>query len=405
VNGIQWHFIIAQLKHGARVLFRPGTRARRYVPNGVSCESFFRELAERQIRYVVLRWFETLPDVAKGEDVDLLVLDEDLPKIDDLFVRPRTSLACDVYSVSGLPGSAFRRLAYYPPYLAEQIISRAVVLNDLYKVPNARDHFLSLAYHVLYHKGYKSGLPSEFVPSDKKRKLPGHDYGRVLAKLATKLSIKSPIDLESLDEYLAAEGWRPPSDMLALLAIRNAWIRDRFFRDALTVEPQHRGVAVFLVRERAVQLGLDNQLETQFEAQGFRVLTTAKLSREEQARVAPKLRGGNWSRGESTCSGGPPARVIVVWDPRPIPVPLLTKSNHPLLDNIRVRRAKKQIRSHLLRGLGKGQRFNPLHSSDNDFQAWEYMTILMPHQINALRSMVESLHGNTPNQSTRSFAA
>lgn len=402
---MQWHFFIARLKHGARALFRPTTRARRYVSKEFSVDRFFHELAARQIRYVVLRWFETLPGIAKGEDVDLLVADEDLSKTETLFSPTRTSLPCDVYSVSGLTGSDFRKMAYYPPHLAEQLLSRAVLFKDLYRVPDVRDHFLSLAYHALYHKGYRSGLASSQSKVGTVVKRPDHNYEQVLTKLAAKLSMDVAINLESLDECLAAEGWRPPSDMLALLAIRNRWIHSRFFRDAPAVAPRHRDIAVFLVRERAVQLGLDNQLEREFETLGFRVLATTMLSAEDQARVALQLRGGNWRQGPTPCSGGPPARVMVVWDPQPLAVPLLTKSNHPLLDNFRVRRAKKQIRSQMLRGVSRSQSFNPLHSSDNDFQAWEYLEVLMPEQINELRSMVEALHENALEQPIRSSAA
>ncbi len=366
---------------------------------------FFRELFARQIRYVVLRWFETFPDVAKGEDVDLLVADEDLGKLEPLFSGSRTLLACDAYSVSGLPGSAFRKMAYYPPHLAEQLIRQAVWYKDLYRVPNVRDHFLSLAYHAIYHKGYRSGLASNYGKGGKLARRPDHDYKRALTELAAKLSIELPIDLDSLDEYLAAEGWRPPSDMLALLAVRNHWIHDRFFREAFPVPPQHRGIAVFLVRERAVHLELDSQLESEFESRGFRVLATTLLSPEDRARVACRLRGGNWRQGPSPCSGGLPARVFVVWDPRPLTVPLLTKSNHPLLDNLRVRRVKKQVRAHMLRGISSSQTFNPLHSSDNAFQAWEYLEVLMPKQINDLRNLVESLHGNLSDRPRQLSAA
>jgi hypothetical protein len=45
---------------------------------------------------VILRCFETLPVIARGEDVDLLVVD-DLAKIDDLFVRLRP--ACTAFAM------------------------------------------------------------------------------------------------------------------------------------------------------------------------------------------------------------------------------------------------------------------------------------------------------------------
>lgn len=381
-----------RVKDVVRGLIRPSARARRYVAKRYSCEDFFRELAARQVRYAVLRWFETLPLIGRGEDVDLLVADDDVAKMDDLFVRLRSGIACDVYSVSGLPGSDFQKMAYFPPHLAAGIVARARVMKDLYRVPAAADHFLSLAYHALYHKGYASGLPSALTPAAPPKKLPDHDYRQVLGNLAADLSIRVAIDLESLDEYLTQQGWRPPFDMLARLSLRNAWIHDRYFRAGFAVEPAQRGLAVFLIRERALRPGVAGEIAAALEAQGFRILVSAPLPAERQAAVASRLRGGNWGRGPFAFSGGPPAQVIVAWDPSPLPVDRRQKAEYPLLENGRILRAKLELRDFLLRGLAKRQRFNPLHSSDNDIQAWEYVEILLPQQLDDLRRQLELLH-------------
>ncbi|MGB5132718.1 MAG: hypothetical protein WBO00_08885 [Steroidobacteraceae bacterium] len=381
-----------RVKDVVRGLIRPGARARRYVAKRYACEDFFRELAVRQVRYTVLRWFETLPVIARGEDVDLLVADEDIAKMDDLFVRLRSGLACDVYSVSGLPGSDFQKMAYFPPHLAAGIIARSRIIKQLYRVPAAQDHFLSLAYHALYHKGYASGLPAAQTPAAPPKKLPDHDYGQVLGELAAGLSITVAIDMESLDEYLTQQGWRPPFDMLARLSLRNPWIHDRYFRAGFAVEPARRGLAVFLIRERALRPGVDAEIAAELEAQGFRILLSAPLGAERQAAVASRLRGGNWGRGPFAFSGGPPAQVIVAWDPKPLPVDRRQKAEYPLLENGRILRAKLRLRDFLLRGLARRQRFNPLHSSDNDIQAWEYLEILLPQQLDELRRQLESLH-------------
>jgi hypothetical protein len=381
-----------RVKDVVRGLIRPSARARRYVAKRYSCEDFFRELAARQVRYAVLRWFETLPVIERGEDVDLLVADDDLAKIDDLFVRLRSGIACDIYSVSGMPGSDFQKMAYFPPHLAEQIVARARMIKNLYRVPDQRDHFLSLAYHALYHKGYASGLKSALTPAAAPKKLPDHDYRQVLGDLATGLSIPVDSDMESLDEYLTQQGWRPPFDMLARLSLRNPWIHDRYFREGFAVDPLRRGLAVFLVRERALRPGAAAEVETELAAQGFRILHSAPLAAERQKAVASRLRGGNWGRGPWAFSGGPPAQVIVAWDPRPLPVDRRQKSEYPLLENGRILRAKIHLRDYLLRGLGKRQRFNPLHSSDNDIQAWEYVEILLPQQVDDLRRKLETLH-------------
>jgi len=383
-----------RIKDELRRWLRPGGRARHYVHRHFSCESFFQQLAERKIRYVVLRWFDDLPQIEPGEDVDLLVADEDLPKLSDLFSRSRTTLPCDVYSLTGLPGSDFRKMAYYPPYLSKKIIERAETLRGVYRVPCKRDHFMSLAFHALYHKGYKSGLETKLKPSTPPKKNPDHDYRAILARLASELSIDVRIDLESLDEYLMGEGWRPPFDMLARLAWWNSWIEDRFFSQGLEVEPELRGVAVFMVRSRAIELGRSDGAETELESHGFQVIHSETLTPEQQKVVALHIRGGNWGKGPWLHSGGLPARVIVAWDPKPLLVDPKTREKYPLLDNGRILRAKVALRQSFLQGLSKRDRFNPMHSADNDVQTWEYLAILLPDQMESLKQKVASLNTN-----------
>jgi hypothetical protein len=137
---------------------RPQFGARRFIPHSLGVEGFLRRLQSTNVRHAVLRWFETLPELEKGEDVDLLVDDADLERVRALLETGPGLQPLDLYSVTGLPGSDYGKMTYYPPYLAEELLERAVDLRGLCKVPSPREHFLSLAYHVLYHKGLDSGL-------------------------------------------------------------------------------------------------------------------------------------------------------------------------------------------------------------------------------------------------------
>jgi hypothetical protein len=201
--------------------------ARRYIPADLDIAGFFAELRRRQVRYVVLRWFESLPDLDPGEDIDLLVDDEDAVQLLDFLNANAGPVACDVYTVSGLPGTRYKQMPYYPPALAKQIVSRSVS-DGLCRMPCAEDHFLSLAYHAVYHKGLRSGLPTT-VASLKPVAQPEHDYRSALTELATTLGLEVAIDMESLDQALAEHGWRPPVDTLKQLAIHNEWVRLSFF--------------------------------------------------------------------------------------------------------------------------------------------------------------------------------
>ena len=201
-------------------------RARRYIPPEIGLERFFRTLLDRRVRYVVLRWFDQLPQIKPGGDVDLLIHDDDIEKISDLFVSDVRGVACDLFSVSGLRGSSFRGIPYLPPARALGVLEKAVVFRDLMLIPCPEDHFLSLAYHAVYQKGLRSGLPTSVIGLQPELK-PRHDYAEILKKLAADLNIQVSITMESLDEYLGSRGWHPLPEMIPVLAKRNEWVAAR----------------------------------------------------------------------------------------------------------------------------------------------------------------------------------
>lgn len=202
-------------------------RARRYIPPEIGLEGFFSTLGDRGIRYVVLRWFDELPEIKPGGDVDILIDDPDVDSISDLFTGEMRGTACDLFSVSGLRGTSYRGIPYLPPDKAAEVLARAVMFQDLLRVPSPEDYFLSLAYHAVYQKGLRSGLPTS-APGLEPETEPRHDYAGDLGRLAAAADIEVSIRMEELDEYLAGRGWRPPPAMRVELGRRNEWVRARF---------------------------------------------------------------------------------------------------------------------------------------------------------------------------------
>ncbi|MFQ3789818.1 hypothetical protein [Halomonas sp. A29] len=208
---------------------------RRYIDGRRGVAGFLETLQEREIDYVVLRWFETLPHVEPDEDVDILVADEDAEKLAACVSVNRRSkdIPCDIYSVSGLPGTDHHQGSYYPAAKARQMLDNAVRVNGLVRVPAADEHFLSLSYHAVYHKGYLSGIPSEHSERNAKVVVPkDHDYRGILEALqgqSSHASLALSMTLECLDEFLNGLGWRPDPDTLKRLSKRNQWIGDNFF--------------------------------------------------------------------------------------------------------------------------------------------------------------------------------
>jgi hypothetical protein len=203
---------------------RPHRGARRFLPHQIGVEGFLRRLQHHHIPHAVLRWFDSLPEIAPGEDLDLLVDDAHLEPVRKILANGVGIQPIDLYSVSGRSGSDFRGLPYYPPACANQLLDGAIVHHNLCRVPAVREHFLSLAYHAVYHKGFASGL-ADHADAMPPREKTDHDYHSVVASLAARLGLELPITLTDLDAYLAQHGWRPPRETLVRLAKHNPWLR------------------------------------------------------------------------------------------------------------------------------------------------------------------------------------
>jgi hypothetical protein len=186
----------------------------RCIDPTLSVEVFFAVLNRRGIRYTVLRWFEELPNGKPGDAIDLLVHDDDLVKIKDLFVALPTGASANIYSVSALPGASYRTgVPLYPSHLAREILESSVWHKDAYRVPDLRRHFLSLAYRAAYHKPEGSGLAHS--RDDSVVAAGGeHTYRDTLLRLGESLGLRISPDLQSLRELLAEQGWAPRLDVV-----------------------------------------------------------------------------------------------------------------------------------------------------------------------------------------------
>jgi len=93
---------------------RPKSSARYYISPKIGVEGFFTSLNNKNIQYTILRWFEKFPHLEKDEDIDLLVADKDFETVKQMLSQKAGIIPVDMYSVSGLSGSDYREMAYYP---------------------------------------------------------------------------------------------------------------------------------------------------------------------------------------------------------------------------------------------------------------------------------------------------
>jgi hypothetical protein len=294
----------------------------------------------------------------------------------------------DLYSVTGLPGADYCKMNYFPPHVAEELLDRAVDHRGLCRVPAPREHFLSLAFHAVYHKGFASGLPPR-ADCPPKRAPKDHDYPAILRGLARQLNIDVALNLQALDEYLDSQGWRPPYDMLVRLSRRNKWLWS-VVKNELTGSEADDALAVFLIRKEAARRGGVERAANWLAQQGFNILATRHFDPEDAQSIARRIRGGNWGPGPWSYPGGSPIAAIVVYDPAPIRPWRRRKRRLPYVANSRLY-CKRRLRDHFNEGYAQDQHCNVVHSSDNGREAMEYLRIIMPGEIDDLLSRTKSL--------------
>ena len=343
--------------------------ARRYIPYCLGVKGFLEQLQDDQRKHVVLRWFESLPAVMPGEDLDLLIDDAELAEVQRCLDSGPGLQPVDLYTHTGLPGTDFRSLPYYPPAIARQLLDEAHEHRRLCRVPSPEHHFLSLAYHALYHKGVSSGLPkskandSTGAPCD-------HDYAAILRRLGEEAGYHGPITLESLDAYLEEKGWRPSHDMMARLARQNQWLGTRLAKESKS--DADNGLAVFLLRERGLQRGGVARVKRLLEEVGFCIAEARELDPAEAIVAAQVVRGGNWGPGPWPASGGFPAAIIVAYDHDPLPLNRRQRKKYPFAVNARTF-CKDRIRDEFNGNVPEHEHCNVVHSSDNGHEALEYI--------------------------------
>lgn len=354
------------------ILKRKKIATRKYISPLIGIEHFFKQLKENSIQYAVLRWFEELPQVDKDEDIDILVSDKDAFRLAELLDERIGTIPIDTYTVTGIPGFDFKQMSYLTPSFAKKILETSVEWNKLYQVPNQEMHFSSMAYHALYHKGKKSGLPSIYF--NEKYQDSEHDYEMILTKLAMMYGIPVQINMESLHEWMERKGYSPPLDTLYRLTFDNEWIK-KLIDNSKENPIINKNVTVFILREEAANQKLEERIISEIENEGFTIIKDYVFSLQEKEYFSQSTRGGNWSKGPYPKSGGKASRMIVTTDLLPTLPNFNTKLKYPGLQNQRVT-CKNRIRDSINSVLEKDNRCNLLHSSDNDVEAWYYLNLI-----------------------------
>jgi len=355
---------------------RQSLHTRMSLSESVGIERFLAHIRAEKIRYVVLRFYEKLPQLFRdGGDLDILVADEDEVRLKEYLQSHPGSIGIDVWTPSR---SSHNSITYYPPPLARKIIESAVDGPACSRIPSPREAFLSLAYHALYHKGFFAGVPSEKFPNEVNPH-PQNDYAACISRLATENGIDVAITMEALDEYLHSEGWRPKLDTLAKIAPRNAWVWKYFFASAPVNEV---GLGVIILKQKALQSGLAEDIMTAVTSHaGFTLIRKKIFNEEEVAYVREHLRGGVWN-DTNNVRDYLPAIALVVLDTTVARAALLNIMHAS--PDARIRSLKRELRTSF-----DTDKVSLIHATDNTHEAWEYVQWCFPKETDDVRAEIE----------------
>jgi hypothetical protein len=329
---------------------------------------FLRNLDTQGVKYVVLRWYDDLPQVLDrrvADDIDLLVEHGSLARIAAAvpffnFGRKAGKVKFDLYSDSGRSGLSYRKMPYYPPVRARHLLdTRVADARGWYRI-SPRDYIPALVYHLTYHKRQSSGLrlPPDIVASDVAAK---KDYPALLQAEARKEGFALPSLATLLDahQWLRAQAWSIPFDLIQRWSDQDAWLRYLYrceagqMQAAMSAHALDDDLVVLVTRREAHEHACEQEILDSL-AQHAGSVERVELAEDQVQRLLWWARGGNWLAAKQYALS--------------VPV-LLLKCRLPG-DAVAL---KESIRKELSRRHGKQ---NWLHGTDDVDEARYYLMLL-----------------------------
>lgn len=271
-------------------------------------KEFLQRMERFSVPYVVLRWYCNLPVVLAGEagneDIDILVAHGYLLQIAAAvpvfnFGKKSNKVRFDIYSDSGRSGLSYRKMPYYPPMRACEILTTRVKdERGWYKM--APDiYFKALVYHLTYHKGFGFGLP--VIKGQSVTVTPKKDYPKHLQDEAKAYSVTIP-KFESLLEahqWLFSEGWSIPFDLIQRWTEQDQWIKYLYnynlelIKESSFYKEMKKNSIVFVLRSEADAFNCRDMIVNKL-SESSDQLEVIELDNRAKNKLMWWTRGGNW---------------------------------------------------------------------------------------------------------------
>ena len=362
---------------------RAHKRQRPHIKIG-NLTDFFRQLNEADVKYIVLRWFDCLPltkddekkYASQGGDIDLVADASDLLKLCRAVAAHPGKVKLDLHSNRLVLGTDIKRFTYYPPVLCKELLDTRILSSDGYYRPDDRHYLYSLAYHLLYHKGLASGLPTGFddlqqQPKESER----HAPEATLRQLASAVgeTLPEPFNLFQLHLWLKQRGWNMPLDLLLRWPNPHPLLNHLYRFESQRLRQDLGGrqnLCVYLLREDAIQANATEQIINELRTR-YRILDTVTFTPEQQDRVIRRTRGGNWTKRKQIRLFLPEVAVVcqALVPFTPIDDEAVKSSGAKSVNpDIQF---KHELRRKLIAQFPDADEF--VHGSDNDIESMEYI--------------------------------
>ncbi len=353
-----------------------------FFPKKMGVQHFINWLNESEIEYVIPRFYEQLPEIHRmGGDIDLLVADSQADRVREYILEHSKGLsgnAVDSIRIGLHAVTNPNGIPYYPPHLTRKILENAIEGPVGAKVPLSIDALNAFIYHVLYHsKGY-TNIPSMF--DGKAEHPPENDYAGIIKQKAAGLAVNVGETMEEMDEYMSKVGWRPKPDVLAKIAKKNPWVRDRFFGNDCT---EDSGLVVLILKEIAIERKLLDPIVEHLESKNLKILRTSVLSEEQKQHATDHVRGGNWVDNKGNIKGLLPAAIIVAVDMK---CANLNGKYIAEFERTRITEMKRKLRNTF----DNPNEASLVHSADTTSEAWTYIEACLPEDAEAIHRDVKS---------------
>lgn len=329
------------------------------LSQAIGVSEFIHFLARNNIRYVVPRFYENLPNLeAEDADLDIIVDKDDFIKVKNFLSANPGSIPIDVYTSNG---NDYHGMSYIPPVKATQVLNNAVIGPGGALIPNKQDAIDLLVYHILYHKGHLSRIPSihnQYNSADENN----NKYLRVIRPLCDSLEYEVGSTLEEMDLYMASAGWRPALDTLNKIAAWNSWVRDTLSTTIVELVPLY----AFILKEGVKSNNNEELIKNGLLKEGFMVLDERELDSAVKHKAITGLRGGIWNdslENDAEINNFYPYKILITWD----------RLGRPISE---IAFAKQRVRA-----LVDLKKPSLIHSSDNYSESLDYIEICMPDQF------------------------